>query len=106
MEKISYATKKIITIISNFIFIVTTFLAALILEEYIYGINSDYAKFKMTHSPIKITGDALIILTWIIFSVFIYKYNKKLISKDRSIMAYSIIPFAVFLIIYLSSRFL
>ncbi len=99
MTKISLKLKKIIIIISNFVYLVITLAALLILHEYIYDIYSNFSRFKIMHSPIVILRDMIAISLWVIFSIFVYKYNKKLISKDRSIIAYSVIPFAVLLIV-------
>ncbi|MFH1565225.1 MAG: hypothetical protein ABIC82_05285 [bacterium] len=100
MIKVHYKLNKIIIIVLNFIYLIAVLATSLILHEYIYGIYSDYSRFKITHSPMDILRDTIAILLWIIFSIFIYQYNKKSISKNRVIMAYSAIPFMVMLVVY------
>lgn len=110
MTKISHKLNKIIIIILNSIYLTATLMELLIVCEYVVdiysSIYSDFSRFKIMHSPIEILNDIIMISLWVIFSIFVYKYNKKSISKNRSIIAYSVIPFAVLLILYLSLNLL
>lgn len=100
MDKFSNKFKKLIVVILNSAYIFITLAVLLVLYEYIYDIYSDFSRFKMMHSPFDILRDAGAILFWIICSIFIYKYNKKLIPEDKSIIFYSVIPFIAGLIFY------
>ncbi len=101
MAKIPLKLKKIIIIILNSAYLAITLWTLLILYEYIYDIYSNFSRFKIMHSPTVILRDIAAILLWVIFSMFIYKYNKNSISQNKSVIIYSVIPFAVLLIVYL-----
>ncbi len=100
MAKISHKSKRGLIAILNFGYLIATLTAFLILHEYIYDIYSDFSRFKIMHSSFDILRDTIAILFWIIFSVFIYKYNKNLIAEDKNIIVYSALPFIVVLISY------
>lgn len=70
--------------ILNFVYIFFSFAAFLIIFEYIYDIVTDFERFKIMHSSTgSIFYDILIIMFWIIFSIFIVKYDNKIIKFNK-----------------------
>lgn len=100
MTKLSNQLKKIIIIFLNSAYLLITLAVLSVLYEYSYDIYSDFSRFKIMHSSFDILRDTIAILFWIILSLFAYKYNKKLIAEDKSILIYSVIPFIVVSISY------
>lgn len=60
-----------------------TFLFLFIVWEYIHDIFVDFERFKFMHSLISNLYFLLVLFVWIFFTVFIIKYNKKLIKKIK-----------------------
>ena len=69
--------------ISNFVYIFFSFVAFLIIFEYIHDVIVDFERFKIMHSIEGFFYDISIIASWVIFSIFIVKYDKKLLFKNK-----------------------
>jgi len=74
--------KRILSvIIIDFIYGLLTFFFLFVVAEYIHDVFTDFARFKFMHS---FTDNIYVFvgsLGWILFTIFIIKYNKKIIIK-------------------------
>ena len=77
-EKISQISTKTKIILINLIYLIFSFLVLCVVYEYLHSVFSNFARFKIMH-PITIRTfiDMTVIFFWLIFSVQIYKFNKK-----------------------------
>ena len=69
--------------ILNFVYVFFSFVAFLIIFEYIHSIVTNFERFKMMHSISGFFYDISIIASWVIFSISIVKYDKKLLFKNK-----------------------
>ncbi len=67
--------------IINFAYLVYTILFSFIVYEYIYDISTDFSRFTMMHPFSKNIYDLLLLIIWIAVSIFVFKYDKKIIKK-------------------------
>jgi len=76
--------KRILSvIIIDYIYGLLTLLFSFVVAEYIHDIFTDFARFKFMHSLTDNLYFLLILLGWIFFTIFIIKYNKRVIIKIK-----------------------
>lgn len=76
--------KKIFpTIIIDFIYCLSTFFISFVIYEYLHDPVADFERFKFMHSITKNIYDLLGLLIWVVFTIFIIKYNKKFIGNKK-----------------------
>jgi len=100
-KKVLIKIQKAKIVIINFVYLIFSLLVLLVIYEYLHDIFSDFARFKMMHPTTRIFMDMAVIFLWGVSSFLMYKYNKKLLKKDKQILIYIIIPFLVILVTWI-----
>ncbi len=69
--------------IINFIYIIFTILFSFIVYEYAYDISTNFPRFMTAHPFIRILYDILLLIAWIMLSIFVFKYDKKVLKTKN-----------------------
>ena len=67
--------------IINFTYLIFTILFSFIIYEYVHDISTDFSRFTMMHPFSKAIYDGLLLIVWIAISIFVFKYDRKIIKK-------------------------
>lgn len=93
--------QKIIITVINSLYLMYTLFIMLVLYEYTSDIFSDFSRFKIMHPMSEIVIFLMTFVLWNIFLLLLFKYHKKIINQDKSVIIYGLMPYITLLIIFL-----
>jgi len=91
-------TKKALMVVSGVVYLLFSLGILTLLIEYIH--IKDFERFRMMRSTQGVFIDLMIFVFWLFVSVIICRYYRKNIKKDRSFIAYLIIPIVILVIVW------